>query len=99
MSPTKNETALLDRRGKASGAMAAVGAAADSEGATRQLFPEGSGLGAALARRLQARWAGIDERWPLGMGTGDLDGYLKALRRWARLRDELTAVLHERGVL
>jgi len=77
-------------------------AAADSEGATRQLppqFPVGSGLGAALARRLQARWAGIDERWPRGMGTGDLDGYLKALRRWARLRDELTAVLHERGVL
>jgi hypothetical protein len=48
---------------------------------------------------LEKNWKGIDERWPLGMGTGDLDGYLKALRRWARLRAELMAVLKERGVL
>lgn len=84
------ETAVMPRRAMAGGA---------SERAVRPLsglerFPVGSGLASALCRRVEM--AGEEFR---AADRGDLTVYLKRLRRWMRLREELTQALMVGGVL
>ena len=56
-------------------------------------------LEAALCRRVGRVSEELEARWPLGSGPRDVAAYLKALRRWMRLRQALEQVLIAGGVL
>jgi len=96
-----NKQPKTPRRPMAAGATSARRPLRAEAAVSEKLFPVGSGLANALARRVVRAEAALNAAWPLGREHREEElfpYYHRAVRRWMRLRGELEQILIAGGV-